>query len=174
MDPKGPSTSEPAPPGYIPPGVQPHSGYPPSGGLPPPGYPPYGPPPPGYPPYGGQPQQQQQQQVVVLNQPTTAPAPPPPPQLRGWSTGICGCCEDCGSCLYGYFCMPCMMCTVASQLGENCCVPICLVGGHLAMRTKLRTQYGIHGSICEDSCLIMCCADLSMCQMYRELRHVGR
>ncbi|ELU11432.1 hypothetical protein CAPTEDRAFT_152708 [Capitella teleta] len=122
-------------------------------------------------PYGAQ----QQQQVVVVNQPTSSRETGQPQNIRDWTTGICGCFEDCGGCLYGYFCMPCLLCTVAGQLSENCCVPICLGRmGIVAMRTKLRTQYGITGSICDDCCIVTCCDALAVCQMHRELKHLGR
>lgn len=39
--------------------------------------------------------------------------------------------------------MCCLTCTVASKLDESCCVPFFIQGGTIAMRTKLRTQYGI-------------------------------
>ncbi|ELU15851.1 hypothetical protein CAPTEDRAFT_118646 [Capitella teleta] len=125
--------------------------------------------------YGNQGGQQQQQQVVVVNQPAAQASSTGQPQnIRSWSTSLCGCCEDIGGCIYGYFCMCCLMCTVASQLGENCCVPIFLQGGTMAMRTKLRTQYGITGSICDDWCMTTCCGALAMCQMHRELKNLGR
>lgn len=41
----------------------------------------------------------QQQQVVIVNQPGGAGGGTMPKHgTREWSTGLCGCCEDCGSC----------------------------------------------------------------------------
>ncbi|KAK2163899.1 hypothetical protein LSH36_72g01003 [Paralvinella palmiformis] len=73
----------------------------------------------------------------------------------------------------GCFCLCCLSCSVASRLGENCCVPLCLQGGTMALRTKLRTQHGIQGSICKDWCATTFCGALAICQMDRELTHLG-
>jgi len=43
-----------------------------------------------------QPPPQQQQQVVIINQPTGGMAQQAP--ITDWSTGLCGCFEDCCSC----------------------------------------------------------------------------
>jgi hypothetical protein len=54
---------------------------------------------PGYGPPGQQQQQQQQQQTVIINQQPTANSNAGQPQnVTEWSSGICGCCEDCSSC----------------------------------------------------------------------------
>ncbi|KAK2152853.1 hypothetical protein LSH36_316g06000 [Paralvinella palmiformis] len=73
----------------------------------------------------------------------------------------------------GLFCLPCLACQVSTRLGENCCVPYCLSGGLLALRTKLRITENIQGTICNDGCLICCCTQLAVCQMNRELNNVG-
>jgi len=98
-----------------------------------------------------------------------------PQNQREWTTGLCDCCADMKTCLCGYFCLPCLACSVASRLGENgCCVGCCLAPvTWMAMRTKLRTMYGINGSICNDYCAVECCATCAMCQMDRELNNVG-
>ncbi|XP_064629392.1 placenta-specific gene 8 protein-like [Lineus longissimus] len=92
---------------------------------------------------------------------------------REMSSGLFGCLGDIKSCCYGYFCMPCLMCSNASRLGEHQCVSICCPGGQVALRTKLRTQYGIQGSICSDSCAVAFCGACFECQTARELDHVG-
>ena len=115
-----------------------------------------------------------QQQVVVINQqPGAIQQGGQQQNIRDWSTGLCGCCEDIGGCCYGYFCMACLMCTVAQMMDESCCVPHFLQGGVMAMRTKLRTQYGIKGSICTDCIVTTICGPLSVCQMQRELKNLG-
>ena len=66
-----------------------------------------------------------------------------PQNVRPFSTGICGCFEDCGGCIFAYFLFPCYLCSLAGRMSESCCVPVFLQGGLMAMRTKLRVMYGI-------------------------------
>ncbi|XP_013380481.1 placenta-specific gene 8 protein-like [Lingula anatina] len=97
-----------------------------------------------------------------------------PQNVRPWSSGLCGCFEDCGSCICAMFCLPCMLCQLASRLNETCCVPYCYGQmGVAAMRVKLRTMYGIQGSICGDICATCWCGPCVACQMSRELDAVG-
>jgi hypothetical protein len=42
--------------------------------------------------------------------------------------------------------MPCLMCSNANRLGEHQCVSLCCPGAQVALRVKLRTQYGIQVS----------------------------
>nr|XP_022293808.1 protein claret segregational-like isoform X3 [Crassostrea virginica] len=62
---------------------------------------------------------------------------------RNWSTGLLDCFDDFSSCLMGFFCLPCTVCTVASRTGECCCMPYCVPGGTVVMRTRIRTIGGI-------------------------------
>ncbi|KAK2152214.1 hypothetical protein LSH36_337g05070 [Paralvinella palmiformis] len=62
---------------------------------------------------------------------------------------------------------------ITSRLGENCCVGLCLYGGLLALRTKLRIKYKVQGSICNDFCVLCWCNLCATCQMSRELDYVG-
>ncbi|NXP43230.1 PLAC8 protein, partial [Leiothrix lutea] len=60
-------------------------------------------------------------------------------QQRGeWQTGLMDCCSDCGVCLCGMFCLPCLNCQVAGDMDE-----CCLCGSSVAMRTLYRTKYNI-------------------------------
>ncbi|OWF40192.1 cornifelin-like isoform X2 [Mizuhopecten yessoensis] len=92
---------------------------------------------------------------------------------RHWSTGLFGCFDDIPSCLLTCFCMPCMECKTASRIGECCCMPYCVMGGSLAMRTKIRTVGGIQGSVSNDSMTLCCCGPCATCQMDRELTNMG-
>jgi Cys-rich protein (TIGR01571 family) len=126
-----------------------------------------------YPPPQQQ-QQQQQQTTVIINQPQATPKGQPQ-NVRGWSTGLCGCFEDCGGCLYCYFFYPCFMCTLAQRMDECYCGPMCCCSLFTtSMRTKVRAQYGITGSIFEDVICVAFCEMCSMHQIYRELNNVGR
>ena len=51
---------------------------------------------------------------------------------KGLSSGACG-----------FFCYPCLMCRISRRLGEHCCVPMCVPGGGVVLRTKLRLMLGI-------------------------------
>ncbi|XP_041361805.1 cornifelin homolog A-like [Gigantopelta aegis] len=115
-------------------------------------------------PMGAQPQHT----TVIVNQPMAMQNSGP----RPWSSGICGCCEEMSSCCLGWFC-PCILaCNVATDMGESCCVPCCVHGGLVAMRTKIRIQNNIHGSICDDGSTACCCGPCMLCQMSRELTFI--
>jgi Cys-rich protein (TIGR01571 family) len=106
---------------------------------------------------------------------------------RGWHTGLFGCFEDFGSCLYAYCLYPCFLCSVASKMNEFTCGPCCCtcgltVGGIcgvstfpnpflVGMRSRLRGQYGITGSVCGDTMTVWCCECCAAMQMYRELNY---
>jgi len=112
--------------------------------------------------------QQQQQQVVVVQQPGKTTQP-----LREWSTGMCGCFEDCCSCIYAFFCFPCFTCTLASEMNECALGPFCCGRMFLIpMRTKVRTLYNIQGSICKDICAMTFCDFCVTLQMHRELKNM--
>ncbi|KAM3620004.1 uncharacterized protein V6R79_016974 [Siganus canaliculatus] len=107
--------------------------------------------------------------------------------MTEWKTGLFDCCDDVSSCCYGFWCCPCLACTVSGGLGENGCLPLCdicspavtsAIGlplcappAALALRVAIRHRYAIKGTVCKDiatSCVCMWC---SWCQMHRELKH---
>lgn len=98
---------------------------------------------------------------------------------RAWSTGVFGCCEDLGICCCAWWCYPCFLCQLASQSGEFFCGPWCWRYSHpnpfiSAMRSKMRGQYGITGSVCDDLLCVCCCEPCVACQMNRELKHASQ
>ncbi|XP_046354013.1 cornifelin homolog A-like [Haliotis rufescens] len=95
------------------------------------------------------------------------------PQKRKWSSKLCGCFEDVGTCLCGTFLGPCFMCQIASKMGENCCVPMCVPNAIITMRTALRERHNIEGSIMSDCCTSTFLGSLVACQLARELKHTG-
>ncbi|KAI0209467.1 cornifelin-like protein [Lamellibrachia satsuma] len=105
---------------------------------------------------------------VVMQQPAAAVILIQP---RDWSTGTCACCEDCGGCWYALFCPSCFLCGISTRMNENCCA---MSVAPVAMRTKLRIENNIQGSVCDDYCQMGCCSMLIYCQMDRELKHLGR
>ncbi|XP_029356135.1 cornifelin homolog A-like [Echeneis naucrates] len=107
--------------------------------------------------------------------------------LTTWNTGLFDCFDDVKSCCYGFWCCPCLACTVSGKFGENRClplcdlcspaitaacgIPLCAPPAALALRVGIRHKYGIQGSLCKDiatSCFCMWC---SWCQMHRELKN---
>jgi Cys-rich protein (TIGR01571 family) len=87
--------------------------------------------------------------------------------VRKFNSGLCDCCNDCGVCCYGYCCWSCLACDVAKSLDEAifyCCLSE-------LYRQKIRYQYRIQGSACQDFCAIHWCCVCSFCQMYRELKY---
>ncbi|XP_071170477.1 placenta-specific gene 8 protein-like [Mytilus edulis] len=92
---------------------------------------------------------------------------------RDWSTGLCDCFSDCKTCIIGYCCLPCLTCSVASRIGECCCMHYFVPGGTINMRTRIRTLGGIQGSACNDCLVVNFCCICAICQMSREIDNMG-
>ncbi|XP_055364357.1 cornifelin homolog A-like isoform X2 [Betta splendens] len=88
---------------------------------------------------------------------------------------------------YGFWCCPCLACSVSKDFGENTClplcdilspaitsalgIPLCVPPAVLSMRVAMRHRYNIHGSVCKDIATSCFCEWCSWCQMQRELKH---
>ncbi|XP_062611156.1 cornifelin homolog A-like [Saccostrea cucullata] len=92
---------------------------------------------------------------------------------RDWSTGLFDCFDDLKSCLLGFFCLPCTVCSVASRTGECCCMPYCVQGGTVVLRSRIRTIGGIQGTACMDCVILSLLGPCAVCQMQRELDNMG-
>lgn len=118
---------------------------------------------------------QQQSTTVIVNQPQAHN------QLligsvhghRQWSTGLCDCFSDIGTCLFTWFCYQCAMCQLASRTGECMCVTCFVPGAEINLRTRIRTLGGIQGSMCNDCLTVACCGPCAACQEARELKNMG-
>lgn len=93
------------------------------------------------------------------------------PSPRNWSSGLCSCCSDIKSCC-GVFWCGCFFypCFLSKKLGEHTCLP-CIMSSTcslISLRTKLRTQARIDGTVCSDCCTVVFCQWCAMCQMSRE------
>ncbi|CAG5136513.1 unnamed protein product [Candidula unifasciata] len=89
---------------------------------------------------------------------------------RSWSTGMCDCCKDMNICCCGTFCYCCMACQIATQLGESFCVPCFVPGWQTVLRTKMRLQHAISGSVMDDCLATTFCFPCTLCQLARELK----
>uniref|UniRef100_A0A8C7Z881 Cornifelin n=1 Tax=Oryzias sinensis TaxID=183150 RepID=A0A8C7Z881_9TELE len=103
-----------------------------------------------------------------------------------WNSGLLSCCDDMSSCCYGFWCCPCLACTVAASFGENRClplcdicspaafssfgIPLCVPPAGLSLRVGIRHMYGIKGSLCRDIATSCICVWCNWCQMHRELK----
>uniref|UniRef100_A0A8C6VLW0 Uncharacterized protein n=1 Tax=Naja naja TaxID=35670 RepID=A0A8C6VLW0_NAJNA len=74
-------------------------------------------------------------QPKVVTQPQVTAAQP---KTNNWQTDLCDCFSDCGVCLCGMFCFPCLSCQVATAMNECCCC-----GAGVAMRAVYRTKYNL-------------------------------
>ncbi|XP_068446242.1 uncharacterized protein [Clinocottus analis] len=106
--------------------------------------------------------------------------------VEHWESGLCDCFEDASTCCYGFWCCPCLACTVSEKFGENRCLPLCDICGPaitaafglplcvppavLSLRVAMRNRYGIKGSLCKDIAVACCCEWCSWCQMHREIK----
>ncbi|XP_059197472.1 rhodopsin-like [Centropristis striata] len=105
-----------------------------------------------------------------------------------WESALCDCFEDTSSCCYGFWCCPCLACTVSERFGENRCLPFCDIccpfitastwgvpltvpPAVLSLRVAMRNRYGIKGSVCNDILASCFCGWCAWCQMHRELKH---
>ncbi|XP_020255215.1 cell number regulator 2-like [Asparagus officinalis] len=104
-----------------------------------------------------------------------------------WSTGLCDCCDDIGTCIITCFC-PCITfgrvaeiidrgtttCEVSAVLYAIIC---CLTGCHWILscfyRKKIRNIFFLEDSPCPDCLLHFCCDTCALCQEYRELKNRG-
>uniref|UniRef100_A0A3Q1J5I1 Uncharacterized protein n=1 Tax=Anabas testudineus TaxID=64144 RepID=A0A3Q1J5I1_ANATE len=110
---------------------------------------------------------------IVTNQPTMTRGEP---RTGSWSSDTFDCWDDKEICCFGFWCCPCLACTVSSAFGECLCLPLLniLSGGFpvttVAIRSSMREKYQIPGSILEDWVLVCFCNACVLCQLARELK----
>ncbi|XP_059452963.1 cell number regulator 4-like [Corylus avellana] len=98
-----------------------------------------------------------------------------------WSTGLCGCFEDCGNCCLTAFAPIVTFGRTAELLDEgrtSCFNPASsfYCGGAFfsyKYRTKLRALYSLPEEPCGDFCVHCWCSSCAICQEYRELKNRG-
>ncbi|KAL8581021.1 hypothetical protein ACOMHN_048055 [Nucella lapillus] len=107
--------------------------------------------------------------TVIVNQPAPVVTGP-----REWSSTLCSCCDDMGSCMMGTFCPLVLACQISMEMEESMCVPCCVPGWLIVLRTKMRAQNKIQGTVMDDCCMNCWCGHCVMCQMARELKFIRR
>ncbi|BFZ11012.1 hypothetical protein BsWGS_14051 [Bradybaena similaris] len=114
-------------------------------------------------PYGGGPQAggHTNNTTVITQQPAAAG------DLRDWSSGLYDCCDDMGICLCGAFCGLCLSLKISSHLEPSMRLQFCM-----PLRTRLRNQERIQGSVCNDWLISMFCQACANCQMAREVKMI--
>jgi Cys-rich protein (TIGR01571 family) len=115
--------------------------------------------------------QQSQQQLITMQVSTIQGYPQ---NIRQWSSPLCNCCDNMSSCCCAFWCYPCFQCGLAKRMGECVCGPFFLgTAFQSSMRTRLRAEYGIQGTILDDCCTAAWCSCCMTLQMERELDHIG-
>ncbi|OVA03957.1 Uncharacterized protein family Cys-rich [Macleaya cordata] len=104
-----------------------------------------------------------------------------------WSTGLCDCFDDFGTCCLTCWC-PCItfgrIAEIVDRGSTSCgvsgalymmimCVTGCSCMYSCFYRSKLRGQYFLEESPCTDCFVHCCCEECSLCQEYRELKKHG-
>uniref|UniRef100_A0A3Q0RC91 Placenta associated 8, tandem duplicate 1 n=1 Tax=Amphilophus citrinellus TaxID=61819 RepID=A0A3Q0RC91_AMPCI len=95
--------------------------------------------------------------MAVVNQPGAY-------QPSEFQTSVFDCCDDIGTCCYGYWCYCCLGCSIASDMNE-----CCLCGLGMPIRSVYRTKYNIKGSMCKDYLVSAFCPLCSTCQLKRDI-----
>ncbi|XP_078000906.1 cornifelin homolog A-like [Glandiceps talaboti] len=90
-------------------------------------------------------------------------------QQQWWSNDLFNCVSDMRSCLCGCFFFPCFQCEIAQRMNEAPALGCCWPCGLSSMRTKLRYEHNIEGSIITDVVCSLCCGPCVACQISREL-----
>lgn len=103
------------------------------------------------------------------------------PAVQEWSTGLCGCCDDCGICCFTVFCPCCQYGKNYEAVhGSGCCSQgfvWCILAGcylsccvHTGLRKDVRQRYNIpEGS--NDCCTVFWCGPCAVCQEARQLKN---
>ena len=61
-----------------------------------------------------------------------------------WKSGLFGCFDDMETCVFGYFCAPCLLWKNYNNMNKNACLYMCCLGpiGMMLLRSDVREKYG--------------------------------
>jgi len=95
-----------------------------------------------------------------------------------WKQGLCGCMDDCETCMCGSFCTPCLIYRNAEDLNKSgilCCLASFIAPciPLLLLRGEAREKYGIDGSTIGDVGAAVCCSACVNCQTASEIKQHG-
>ncbi|XP_056008848.1 cornifelin homolog A-like [Ostrea edulis] len=112
--------------------------------------------------------------TVVVQAPQAPQTVPTRPKQRTWSTDIFGCFSDMTSCIAVTLCPHFYLFYLSQKLGESCLLPLAMPDctALVPLRTKIRAENNITGSICEDCCMVCLCSCCVMCQLSREQDYI--
>ncbi|CAL1540555.1 unnamed protein product [Lymnaea stagnalis] len=91
---------------------------------------------------------------------------------RDWSTDLFQCSGEGRSCPAMCCCWPAYRYSLATRLGETPFMPL-IPCAAFALRVKIRSLFGIKGSIIKDFFTSLCCEPCAVCQMTREMDKIG-
>lgn len=89
-------------------------------------------------------------------------------ELKEWEHGLYGCCDDMTECCFAFWLLPCHMCRTFSRANESCFS--CIFGGLVPLRTRIRIQRRIKGSIPGDFIATYCCMFCTLVQLANEIK----
>lgn len=97
-----------------------------------------------------------------------------------WKSGICGCFDNIGLCIFTYI-LPCWTFgKTAEAVGDDCLlcgialfVPLVDIVALVTTRQKVRENKGIEGSIIGDLLCFCCCSICALMQMAQEMEVVS-
>lgn len=87
-------------------------------------------------------------------------------------TTLFGCCQDCGTCCYAYYCYPCAAASAWASVRDEPCKCIHCGGANFPVftRANIRHARGMELNFCSDSCHQCCCPCCFTIQNLREIR----
>eukprot|EP00731_Ephydatia_muelleri_P032515 Em0024g59a len=97
--------------------------------------------------------------------------------VKHWSNGICGCFNDCATCVVTYLCPCYTFGKTAQKVGSNpwlCglsqCIPILNCYALVTVRKRIRNMKAIQGTMTNDVALAVFCPYCAMIQHAQELK----
>mmetsp|Transcript_40043 Transcript_40043/g.88929 ORF Transcript_40043/g.88929 Transcript_40043/m.88929 type:complete len:120 (-) Transcript_40043:218-577(-) len=96
-----------------------------------------------------------------------------------WSSGVFGCCYDCGTLFCGLCCLPCLYGQNTSNIDNSSCFcntllysccPFFTCCFAANTRQKLRAKYALPEEPCSDCCVHCICSPCAVCQEAREIK----